>query len=147
MASSIASTISLIIPTTPGSSLAPGFGEEEAEKEEEPALSPGAEGRPVRCCVWLSYRRASPGVSDVLLLLSLLCFCLEGFSKCVINIPVTYSSNGSKNEYCGVIIEHMHMATSLLCNPCTLHMLWLYASLVLASMKSQLQGWMRTYLL
>ena len=139
MASSIASTISLIIPTTPGSSLAPGVGEEEAEKE--------AEGRPVRCCVWLSYRRASPGVSDVLLLLSLLCFCLEGFSKCVINIPVTYSSNGSKNEYCGVIIEHMHMATSLLCIPCTLHMLWLYASHVLASMKSQLQGWMRTYLL
>jgi hypothetical protein len=42
MASSIASTISLIIPITPGSSLAPGVGEEEAEEEEEPALSPDA---------------------------------------------------------------------------------------------------------
>jgi hypothetical protein len=40
IASSIASTISLIIPITPGSSLAPGVGEEEAEEEEEPALSP-----------------------------------------------------------------------------------------------------------
>ena len=52
----------------------------------------------MRCSVWLSYRGASPGVSDVLLLLSLLCFCLRGFSKCVISIPVTYSKNGSKIE-------------------------------------------------
>jgi hypothetical protein len=91
----------------------------------------------VRCSVWLSYRGASPGASDILLLLSLLCFSRRGFNKCVINIPVTYNNDGSKNEDCGLISEYMHMAASLLYMLCMLYMLWLCLYHVLAFMKER----------